>query len=112
MIYLVSASYLYAEDPARPLGSRCELSLNIIYECGSDRAAIIAGIKWGINRGQANEFGSPVCIKVHPYQIGKPEPNGYIKTGIFGMGTLLEWKYDTSPWSIEQLLAHYQTKEG
>lgn len=110
MLFHVSASYLYKEE-----GQTFERSLSIVYECESNYAAIVAGIRWGLNRGEANGFGKPVCIKVHHYEIGRPEPSGYIKTGIASIFDLLEWKYDTSPLSIEQLLDQhefYLTKEG
>lgn len=113
MLFYVSASYLYKDE-----GQTFERSLSIVYECDEPREAIVAGIKWGLNRGVANEFGKPVCIKIHHYQIGRPEPSGYIKTGIADICGLLEWKYDTSPLSIEQLLDQHEmylttlTKEG
>jgi hypothetical protein len=108
MIYTVSASFLYREK-----GERFERSLNILYQCDTDLEAIVAGIRWGIERGTFWSWEPPVCIKIHHYTIGKPEPSGFIKTGIFSIGCLLEWKYDTSPWSVEQLLDRYAgTKEG
>jgi len=102
MIYTVSASFLYSEN-----GERFERSLDILYECDTDLEAMVAGIRWGINRGKCWAFGSPVCLKVNHYTIGRPEPSGYIKTGTFSIGYVLEWKYDTSPWSVEQLLDRY-----
>lgn len=99
MLFHVSSSYLYKED-----GQTFERSLGIVYECDTPEAAKVAGVLWGINRGEANDFGKPVCIKIHRYEIGRPEPSGYIKTGIAGIFHVLEWKYDTSPLSVEMLL--------
>lgn len=103
MLFHVSASYLYKED-----GQTFERSLNIVYECDTPKEATVAGIQWALNRMAANGFGEPVCIKIHHYEIGRPEPSGYIKTGIAGIFHLLEWKYDTSPLSVEQLLDHHK----
>ena len=113
MLYHVSASYLYKED-----GQTFEQSLSIVYECDTKQEAKVAGIQWALNRMVANDFGKPVCIKIHHYEIGRPEANGFIKTGIAGIFDLLEWKYDTSPLSVEQLLEQHEfyltnlTKEG
>lgn len=102
-IYYVSASFLYTED-----GQQYERSIGTEYICESPEAKI-AGVKWAINRGEANEFGDPSCIKIHVYHIGTPEPNGYIRTTLGG--SLLEWKYDTSPWTVRKLLEHCEKEK-
>ena len=103
MIYEVSASYLFLDT-----GHVCEQSLKIQFEADTHKEAIVAGVRWGIERGNANEFGSPVCIKVRPYPIGRPEMNGYIRTG--GAFDIFEWKYDTSPIRIDNLVGFLVTQ--
>lgn len=105
MIFQVSASYLFTED-----GERQEMTIKILYECQTEQEAILAAIRWALNRAQANEWNKPACIKVDTYWIGKPEPSGYISSGSHGLG-VFEWKYDTSPVSVEELLRHYSEKK-
>lgn len=109
MLYQVSVAYLYRED-GRPF----EHSINIIYECDTHKEAVIAGIKWAINRAEENGWQQTACIKIWPYQIGRPEPSGYIKSGSYGISAfgIFEWKYDTSPFTIKQLLEHHQQQKG
>ena len=67
--------------------------------------AIQAGIRWAIERSYSLGWKSVVCINVHPFSIEKPGPTGFISShrGF----PIFEWKYDTSPFNLKQLLAHH-----
>lgn len=92
-----------------PHGRGEALSLHIIFEAVADQDAQIGAVKWAINRQQANGFCPATCIQLSSYSIGRPDNDGYIKTGC-SLGYLLEWKYDTSPFVTPvELLKHLES---
>ncbi len=105
MIFRVSASYLFTEH-----GDVEERSIEILYECETELSAIVAGIRWAMDRSMANAWNQAACIKVDHYWIGKPDPSGAIRSGALGLG-VFEWKYDTSPFTIEGVLQHFSKKK-
>lgn len=103
--YYVSASYVYREE-----GQPYEQGVRQHFTCPDNQAAIIAGIRWAIERGKSLEWGNPACIKVASFLIEEPQESGYI--GSREGFDFFEWKYDTSPFTIEQLLEHHQQQKG
>ena len=111
--YEVLVAFIYEDEE---LGCWRETSMDIIY-LATEKTAMLAGIKWAVNRRNAlstigEKFKKVACIKIYPYTIGEPEPTGYIKTGTFGLGMVMEWKYDTSHYrTVDELLTAAEANE-
>jgi hypothetical protein len=79
-----------------------ERSMSIIY-LATRATAISDGLRWVKGRADAFDL-SVTCVKIQPYNIGIVDEQGIAETGIAGIFDLLEWKFDTSPWTFDELL--------
>lgn len=112
-IYSVSVAFVYYDKEA---GGAREYEMNTLFR-STDKAAALGGIMWAVNRrdamtlllkdapAEAERYKTVACIKVHPYQIGEPDAQGYVYSGIAGIGIGMEWKHDTSFYkTVDKLL--------
>ena len=92
MIYQLRAAFIEGDR---------EQGHSVLYTCDTYERATIAAWKWVRNRQRTlpDVFGQLGSLKVDPYVVAAPEPDGFINTGMRLGG--YEWKCD---WGIPPLV--------
>lgn len=80
-------------------GDLREKQTRCVYAADTVEQALIDGLRWAkqmfLQLGDFDDLLYVGCVQIHTYCIHPIDADNYCRTGINGLGRILEWKCDT-----------------